>query len=108
MQTPRAKKPSKTEQIAHLTNLLNLKCSELEPVVEREKAIYHVLGGSLYSGEHPLDRAKRVVKQRDELAEKVLVKTSEAKGFAAACDVLKHDLAKLRGKMEAIQAISES
>lgn len=106
MKTPRAKKPSKTEQIAHLTNLLNLRCSELEQLIQREKDIYFTLGGT--PGEHPLERAKRVVSERSELADKVLVKENDRRRAQSDADRHLNELNLLRGKMAAVLAIAES
>jgi hypothetical protein len=104
--TPKAKKQSKQERIEHLTNLLNLRCSELEDLIGREKEIYRVLGG--IGGEHPLERSKRVVAARSALADKVLSKDSSLKAVELMNRQLRDDVSKLQGKLEAIQAITET
>jgi hypothetical protein len=93
-------------RIEHLTNMLNLRCSELEELIGREKEIYRVLGG--VGGEHPLERAKRVVAERSTLADKVNVKVRDITQLEHNARIMSMEMSELTGKMKAILAISES
>lgn len=101
------KNTTKTQQIEYLTNLLNLRCGELDQIGVRERAIYEVLGGR-FDSELPLDCARRAANERDTLANKVLAKDSALKQSELINNQMRIEVGKLQGKIDAILAIAES
>lgn len=101
------KRPTKDQQIAHLTLMLNLRCSELETLQHRERHIYNVLGGK-FGGESPIDCAQRAATERSTLADKVLAKDALLKNAEHRLELSNREVGRLQGQIDAILAIAEA